>query len=233
VTVLWENLGFRALTEIEKAVALTKLKGQFGFNETQLIKDFLPALGLRADRYNLEQALRVARLPESFHRAMTYGRLSTDIALELSAWSRRDQELFVGLVRRYQLGRNKQKGLFEVLNDLRRIQDSEACAIWEESGAKELDEDTQLSPQDRLARIKTVLRHLRYPRLSQHEERYRSLRNALRFPPGVRISVPAYFEGSRITITIEADSSSELRNRLDDSRRLLDGKELDQMFELL
>jgi len=233
VSVLWENLGFRSLTEIEKAVALTKLKCQFGFEESQLIKDFLPLLGLRADRHNLEQALRVARLPEHLQRAMTSGRLSTDIALGLSLWSQQDQELFVGLVKRYQLGRNKQKGLFEVLADLKRIQDSEACVIWEESGAKELDEDPQLSPHDRLAGIKTVLRLLRYPRLSQYEGRYRTLRTALRFPPGVRISVPSYFEGSRITMTIEAESSSELRNRLDESRRLLDGPELDQMFKLL
>lgn len=233
VGVLRENLGFRSLTEVEKAIVLAKLKFQFNFEDSQLVKEFLPLLGLRADRYHLEQALRVARLPEHLQRSMTSGSLSTDIALELSAWSQKDQELFVGLVDRYKLGRNKQKGLFELLGDLQKIQAKKACVVWEESGAKEFDEDSQFSPQDRLARIKTALRLLRYPRLSQYERRYRALRTALRLPSGVKVSAPPYFEGSRITITIEAESSSRLRKRLKETRSVLDGEELDQMFELL
>ena len=86
VGVLWENLGFRSYTEVEKAVVLTKLKTQSNLDESQLIRDFLPRLGLRADRYHLEKSLKIARLPESLQRAITYAGLRKNRVYS-SVWS--------------------------------------------------------------------------------------------------------------------------------------------------
>ncbi len=233
ISALWENIGCRPFTELEKAIALEKLKCQFGLPEAQLIKDFLPAFELHADFFHLERYLKIARLPASLQKAITEAGLHTDLALGLSAWKEEEQTLFIGLVSRYQLGRNKQKELFELLRDLRAIREIETPSIWEESGAREIDEDPQLSPQDRLVRIRAVLRGLRYPRLNLYEKRYRELRRALQLPPGVRLQVPPYFEGSRVSITIDAGSAGELRDLMHLGQHLLDRKELDQIFELL
>jgi hypothetical protein len=233
IGVLWENLGCRSFTEIEKAIALHKLKRQFGIPESQLIKDFLPVLELRADRYHLERYLTIAQLPDMIQQAMVSGGLYTDTALRLSGWDRNEQGFFIELVSRYQLGRNKQKGLFEVLGDLRDIMKAKSYAVWGESGARAIDEDPQLSPQDRLAGINAVLRGLRYPRLTLHEDRYRELRSALRLPYGVRLNVPPYFEGSQVSITIDAESPREIRDLVGEIKHLLDRKELDQIFELM
>ena len=104
---------------------------------------------------------------------------------------------------------------------------------WEASGAKEIDQDQRLSPQDRIAGIKAALRELRYPRLADYEKRFRMLKNGLKLPPGIRLNVPPYFEGSHVQLTIAADSPGNLRKLVSDGKSLLAEKELDQIFELL
>jgi hypothetical protein len=231
--VLWENLGCRSFSEVEKGVALQKLKSTFGFSDCRLIKELLPALELRADRYHLERYLHIARLPEMVQQAMTCGYLHTDTALGLSKWGRNEQCFFIDLVSKYQLGRNKQKALFECLRDLRAIMKTEVHSLWEQCKAKEIDEDPLLSPQDRLARINSVLKGLRYPELTQHEERFQELRGFLGIPSGVKLSVPPYFEGTQVSIRIDAASPQELRDLAGETKRLLDRNELDQIFDLL
>jgi len=233
VEALWENVGCRTLSEIEKAIALAKLRRPFGFSESEIIRDFLPLLGLRADRYHYDRYLSLARLPENIQRAVTEKGLSTETALRLSGWGREELGLFSDLVDRYRLGKNKQKEFFELLGELRAIMQAQAHDVWELCGAKEIDENRELSPQDRIHRIKSVLRKRRYPHLTEYEERYRKLRKSLGLPAGVKLDMPPYFEGSCLAVTIEASSARALRDLIHTSGRLFDRDELDQIFKLL
>jgi len=230
---LWENLACRSFTEVEKGVALNKLRNQFGSEESELIKEFLPLLELRPDRFHLERYLSIGELPEIIQKAMILEGLSTDIALGISRWRKQEQVLFIELVARYQLGRNRQKGFFEMLRDLRKTLRTTASTVWKQVGAEEIDKDSELSPQDRLAGIHRLLRAQRYPNLTQHEEKYRKLRNSLSLPSGTKLDVPPYFEGSRVSFTIDASSAGELRNLVRKSKDLLDRQELDEIFALL
>jgi hypothetical protein len=105
--------------------------------------------------------------------------------------------------------------------------------IWEESGAGSVDRDEQLSPQDRIARTRAALRRRRFPRLTEHETRFRSLKSALKLPSGFRLSVPPYFEGDSVSIRMEARSVGELRVLLSEGAKLRDREELGRIFELL
>jgi ParB/RepB/Spo0J family partition protein len=233
VKVLWENIGSRELSELEKAAAVHKLKVRFGLSESELITQFLPVLGVAANRHHLEQYLDIAQLPESVQQAMATGELHTDVALALSEWRTGEQDFFIQLVSTYQMGRNKQRELFEFLGELRALNGCEVFSVWDRSGAKAIHEDQRLSPQDQLAGIKSALRSLRYPRLSEHEKRFQKLRKSLKLPSGVKLDVPRYFEGSQIEIKMGADSPAKLREMVRLSDRSLDRKELDQIFELL
>jgi len=233
IDVLWENLGFRPLTDTEKAIVLRKLIRKFSFTEAQLLQDILPILKLRADRYHLERYLKIAELPDLLQEAMMLGRLSVDTALELSRWEDEEQLFLVELIRKYQLGRNKQKELVQILGDLKSIKKMEVVGVWEKSGASEIEKHPGLSPQDRLAGIRTALRRLRYPQLTHHEKRYRELKNSLKLPRGLRLSVPNYFEGSEVSVTMSAKSARELRDLVKESQCLFEQEGLDQIFELL
>jgi hypothetical protein len=136
-------------------------------------------------------------------------------------------------MRRYRLGRNKQKEFCELVQELRIIEDSNADLIWQKSGALGIDLERSIPPQDRFGRIRKVLRERRYPRLSQYEERYRELRSSLGLPQQVQLKVPPYFEGSQVSLAVRARSAMELRGLLDETRGLLKREELDQIFELL
>ena len=230
---LWENLGCRALSDLEKAAALYKLKLTFGLSESELIGQFLPILGLTADRHHLKRYLDIAQLPRIVQQAMTSGTLLTDVALGLSKWRTSEQGFFIRIVSTYQMGRNKQNELFELLDELRSLKGCDVVSLWELSGANEFHENQQLSPQDRMMGIKSELRCLRYPRLSDHEKRFQSLTRSLKLPSGVKLDVPRYFEGSQIDIRMCADSPAKLREMVRLSGESLERKELDQIFGLL
>jgi ParB/RepB/Spo0J family partition protein len=230
---LAENMGSRELNEIENAIVVDKLRHQFSLSESELTRHFLPRLGLKPDLYHLRRYLDIAKLPEGLLRALGGGLLHADIALALTCWKCGEQTFFIELVSSYQMGRNKQRELFELLSELRSIERCEVFGPWERSGAREVHEDQRLAPQDRINGIKLALRSLRYPRLTDHERRFQKLRNALKLPTGARLNVPSYFEGSQIRIEMCADSPARLRKVLSQCERSLDRKELDQIFELL
>jgi hypothetical protein len=233
IEALWENLGCRSFTELEKCIILDKLKSQFALQESVLIKEFLPLLEIRSDRYHLDRCLRIAHLPERLQKLMIEGDLYTDIALGIAAWKVSEQGFFTELVKRYQLGRNRQKELFEVLGDLRVSFGTDVESVWEQIGAKVVDRDSKIAPQIRFAGISRLLKAKRYPTLARYEEKYRELKNSLRLPAGVKLELPPYFEGSRVSFSIDASTAGELRDLVKESNDLLGQEELDQIFALL
>ena len=233
LTALWENMGSRSFSDVERAIALQKLKLDFGYTEEDLIRDFLPPLGLRADRYHLERYLEIARTPEILQRGLAVGQLHLDTVLAVSSWKPEELRFLVDLITRYSLGRNRQRELVGLLQDLAVIEGKPVSAIWEESGAGSVDRDEQLSPQDRIGRTRTALRRLRFPRLTEYEDRFRSLKSALRLPSGLKLGVPPYFEGDSVSIRMEARSVDELRRLLTEGAKLRDREELGMIFELL
>lgn len=235
VEALLENLGTRRFGELENAVAVAKLHHQFGLGETETVERFLPLLGIRPDRRHFAQCLKIARLPLDLQRELPD--LMTEAALRLATWEEPEQVLFLDLRRRYRLGRNRQRELLELLDELRAVQrrqdrQADVWTAWRASGASEIDSPDDPTP-DRLERVLEALRRLRYPVLSECEERARRLQSALRLPPEIQFNLPRHFEGDRIHIQFSVRSAEELR-RL--AEKLLDASsrsELAGLFALL
>ena len=236
-----DNVGSRPLHQLEKSWILLKLQSSFGLNEATLIQDYLPLLELRPDRFQLRHHLALARLPETIQRAV-YDYLDGELAVRIGRWHKEEQELFLAIASSHRLGRNKQKLLFGLLDDLRALERLSATGpesnkqllhLWESSGLARLAEDAGVSPSERFERILRRLRELRFPALSRHEERYRELKKALRVPPEVQLNPPAFFEGERLAVSFSCRTVDEFLSLV---RRLSEaGKqdELRQIFELL
>ncbi|MBI4445808.1 MAG: ParB N-terminal domain-containing protein [Acidobacteria bacterium] len=232
---LWENVIGGRLSELEKALAIFKLLKYFKVSEEEALNRFLPMLDVRPDRFHLQRCLTAAQLPEDLQRAL-YGFLELEMALSLSRWNAADRAFFNAVVQRYQLGKNKQKELFTLLDELMALKEPGSGvlreAFWQESGAAEVDRDERLSPSDRYVRVIKKLRCMRYPNLSNSEERLHDLRAELKIPPEIQFNTPPFFEGNRIALSCSFKSPGELRGIAEKLAEIAESQELKEILEM-
>ncbi len=229
---LLDNLAIRPLHPLEKAIALVKLSSEFKVTPERLVEELLPLLGIRGDRFHLEHYLQMGALPEHLQRSLADS-LEPELALKLARWKDEEQAFFLNLMRNYQLGKNRQTELFLLLDELRARQKENLATIWEESGASQVEGDEYLPPAERLKTIVGRLRRLRFPRLSQYEQRYNKLRAILKIPPQIQFQMPPFFEGNRISVGMTFRKPEELRGLADKLRQIAEKKELGEILKLL
>lgn len=229
---LLDNLAARPLHPLEKAIALLKLSSEFRVARERLVEEFLPLLGIRGDAFHLEHYLQIGALPEQLQRSLADS-LEPELALQLAHWKDQEQDFFLDLIRKYQLGKNRQIELFLLLDELRAKQKENLVAIWEKSGISQIEGDDSLPPAERLKKIIGQLRRLRFPRLSQYEQQYNKLRAALKIPPQIQFQMPPFFEGNRITVGMTFRQREELRKLADKLKQIAEKKELDEILKLL
>jgi ParB/RepB/Spo0J family partition protein len=241
VQALEDNLVTRPLHLLEKAHLLLKLRDEFGLSDQVLMDDFMSLLEIRTDRFHLQQYLSLARLPEPLQRAVL-DPLEPEIALKLSSWKSEEQEFFQTLASKFRLGKNKQKQLFTLLDELRNspaVTPSgsgtrvSAPILWQQTGAAQIAEDERLSLSDRFAKAFEALYRERFPRLSSHEQEYEKLKSALKLPPRIQFHAPRYFEGEKIDVAFAFRSSDELFETAKKLEEIAQSDEVRRILELL
>ncbi len=224
------------LHDLERARALVKLRERFEVREEALIDRYLPLLNAPPNRYRLRFYLRLGRLADALQRAVHRG-LDPETALRLTAWRASEQQLFLGLLERYEPGRNRQRELFDLLDDLRSSERQRGPGgldqVWDASGAREADEDAATVRPQRLRRILDCLHRLRQPYLSRHQDRYRRLKRDLKVPPQIRLQVPPYFEGDLLSVSFSCRNQAEFRHLVGRLEEMAGRPELGRIFELL
>ena len=224
------------LHDLERARALVKLREQFGVEEETLIDRYLPLLNAPPNRYRLRFFLRLGRLDEVLQRAI-HQALDPETALRLAAWKAAERELFLRLLKRYEPGRNRQRELFDLLDDLRSSERRRGSGgldrVWQASGAGEADEETGTVRPLRFRRILDCLHRLRRPHLSRHQDRYRRLKGDLKVPPQIRLQVPPYFEGDLLSVSFSCRNQAEFRHLVGRLEEMGGRPELGRIFELL
>ena len=241
---LEDKLTARPLHLMEKARILLKLHRDFEVNHQVLMDEYLPLLGIRPDRFHLRQQFDLASLSLFLQRAVS-DLLEPGIALEISPWKDEEQRFFIHLVSEFQLGGNKQKQLFTLLDEIRASEIHNPATspetsgqvsiqtIWQQSGAAEKAEDKHLPLQRRFERALKKLLQVRFPHLSQHEKRYAELKAALKFPPQVQLRLPPNFEGNQINVSLSARDLEELLALIEKLHAAARGDDLKQIFDLL
>ena len=224
------------LHDLERARALVKLRELFGVEEESLIDRYLPLLNAPSSRFRLRFLLRLGRLDEVLQRAV-HQLLDPETAFRLAAWTVAERELFLGLLKRYEPGRNRQRELFELLDELRSAQRRSGPGgldrVWQASGAGEADEDAGTVRPLRFRRILDCLHRLRRPILSRHQDRYRRLKGDLKVPPQIRLQVPPYFEGDQLSVSFSCRNQAEFCHLVARLEQMGNRPELGRIFELL
>ncbi len=148
------------------------------------------------------------------------------------AWQAEDQAALLSCAQELQLGENQLKDFLDWLEEIALRDETAIQAVL---GQMEIRNAlaTQGSRNDKLKAVKTALRKMRYPRLTQLEASARAAVKALDLGRSVQISLPPAFEGDEITVTFHARNTQELQERLSRLQQRVDDGGFQRMFDVL
>jgi len=202
-----ENASQRPLNIMEQARCAALLGRGLPFAERAgLIK---AAIGLTAGPRHLEQLESLCRLPGFIQDALEKGALPLVIAVQLGGFDPKCAFSLTRLFSDLKLSLGKQREILEALGDIagrNGISISEVLAMPDVAGTWENEPDRGLGA----GRLREKLRSMRFPNLTEAENRVRESIRALKLPEGVSWEPPAFFEGETHTLRIAVKSAADL-----------------------
>lgn len=218
---LLENASIRPLHLLEKATAVWKLTQSFSITQARVIHEFLPLLGVKPNRFEMNRLLELSRLSRVVQEAMVFDGLEAEIALGVARWEGAEQGAFAQTVKALRPGFNRQKELFALLDELRG---RDQISIVELLGA---------GMPENLDELLRDLRLRRFPRLTEYEQLYQEKKATLHLPPTIQFQIPPFFEGEKIQVGFAARSPEQLKALAAKLQEIADKPELAEIFGLL
>jgi len=226
--IVQENYGSQELHELEYAEIIGKLKELHGVDDESLLSRFLPQMGLRDSRYELERFLALAGLNDHLKKACYRGNLLCATALEIRTWPVKEQEFLTSLVSRMMLGTNKQKQVVRLIEDLKKKTGDSLESIWATTGLLDTGQE-ELS----FEKIHGRLSAMRYPTLSKSQQEFTRLKEEILPGRRIRLQAPRYFDGEQLTVSFSATDAFEFRKKAQQLLEASSRQELKEMFSLL
>jgi len=220
VEALLENASIRPLHLLEKASAVWKLTQLFSIAQAKVISEFLPVLGVKPNRFELNRLLDLSRLPQMLQETIVLDGIQAEIALGAARWNSDEQTAFVRVIKALRPGFNRQKELFTLLDEVRE-RDRETVVELLFEPAANLDE------------LLGCLRSRRFPKLAEYEQLYQEKKARLRLPPEIQFQRPPFFEGEKIQVGFTVRNPEELKALAARVQEIADKPELAEIFELL
>jgi len=200
----------RPLNVIEKARALEKLLS-LGMAEKEVIDKYLPLFGLQPNKRVLKRVVGLLRLERGLQEYVVRKELSLAAAVLLLDIDREGQEALVSFFNEFKPGENRVK---EIVTSLREISLRDNISIGSLLATEEIGRiraDKELPTPQRLESLRKCLKMIRYPRLSEMEKRFTSVKRSLCFPAQIAFHPPSFFEGDQFMMELKFRDFRELQ----------------------
>jgi ParB/RepB/Spo0J family partition protein len=216
---LSENASFRQFNEVERARIIDKLINPFQIPSAKVSRDFLPLIGLGTNPKVIERYLPLVRLPENIQSALAADVIGVEMATEMGRLAGADQTLFFNLCLNLKLGKNRQRELFNLFQDLARMSGSSLTGVAEKIQLEKILGEEIPTPVQ-TERVKLALKQLRFPRLTEVEENFKQILKKFKLPPQLSLAPYPFFEEAQFTIKFDFRDRAELEKRIAVLRRI-------------
>ncbi len=126
---------------------------------------------------------------------------------------------------------NNLRDVLDLLEDIAARQGSSVARVLEREDIAALRR-RDMGRSDRIREVKSCLRRLRYPQLSEALLRIERLRGDLALPRCVGLELPENLEGDELTVTLKVSSAEQLRETVAAMGRAFERAEVDTIFSL-
>ncbi|MEA3368931.1 MAG: ParB N-terminal domain-containing protein [Candidatus Ratteibacteria bacterium] len=219
----YENLSERRFNEIEKSIAIEKLRSLAKITDEKLIKFFLPLLGLPRNKDYLKNYLRLGKLEEAAKKAVAQREISVEVGIILAGLCLLERKLFFSLIKRLRLNQNKARIIIALLEEIGRREEKSIALLLREKPVQ--------SPQD-FPTLRNYLLTRRYPEFKAYEKRFFGLVKGLKLPSKIKIIPPPFFEEDRLKVNLEIKEHKELKEILSYLNSAFQKKEFGEILSM-
>jgi hypothetical protein len=229
---IYDNLGCRRLNVVEKARIVRRLREDFHYSTAMLLDVWCPLLDLPPRCDTLDAYAGLARLDDALQGATIDGALPVETALWIGRHEAADRQVLVDLFTGLKLSSNRIREFAGLIDEICQRDACGAAVLLDSLQVPALLADPTLPGPQKIEHIRRLLRHVRYPRFSAHEQHFQETLRRLRLPSQISLRPPPYFEGQQYQVTFSFGTRQELQQV---AQRLLEAAAnaaLDDLLEL-
>jgi len=213
--VLHDNLFSRGFNEIEKAVVIKKFM-DIGYSYDRLISDITPLLGIPPNIKIIDKYISTLSLDSEIKKSVANGELELEKVFLLVALDEADKEIvFRVLFKESSSNINEAKETIRNLLDLKLIKKQEIAEMLSTKEVTNILLDSRFNKRQKGERIFKFIKYMRYPVISEQEDKFSALCGELGMDNDVRVNHSKYFEGDEIRITIKSSNEEKLKANLE------------------
>lgn len=227
-----EHLSHSKLDPIELSLFIKKLRDNFSIERDEIIKTYLPLVGYGRNPRVFELYSRLHLLPDEWRQLIRDEQTPVDLANELIDRSEEDRAVFLILFTTLRLGKNRQREFVLLFSDVARLLKQSVQQLVDSPSIQDILAEEKLTPSQKVDRLKSWLWRQRYPRYADAQEAFESLLKKQRFPEGLFIQPPPYFEGERFSAAFQFATEEEFRDYLAALKRLLDAGDVEKIINM-
>ena len=209
----YENLACRQFNTVEKALILTHLSEHFRTED--IINNFMVPLGLPRRQQTYELYMEIERkLPLNAKKALARDKLNLKAAALLLTIEPEDIEILVNYGLRLKFNVNQFYEFIDIMIDLASKHEKPIDSILKSKDILSIIDNPIDNMPQKANKVLQVLRRIRYPVVTQTEERLRQRIRALTLPKGARFILPRFLEDSEYKLEIRFKNATVLKESI-------------------
>jgi ParB-like chromosome segregation protein Spo0J len=228
---LWENLSHRLLNALEAARALRVLLDACALAPEEIVREYLPALGLAPRLEVLRAYLCLNELPQGARGLVCRGLLSARTAERLAAMEVDNRESLALVLGQVRLSASRQRQFLDLVLEAARLRGASLSELLAEPEIGAALSAPAGSPFQKGEALFEIVFRWRHPRLTLARREFEARKRALALPSNVRLSTDPYFEEPAVRVEFEATSLAGFRSSTEALVRAAQAEALAALFE--
>jgi hypothetical protein len=229
---IWDNLSHRQLEPLEKARVLAKLKNVFRVPDSEIVRAYLPCLGLAPHESNLNAYLALEGVHPELKRCLAEGRLTLSSIETLAAMPGRTQDRFAALLSKIRLSASLQRKTLSLLEYFAAMNKSQPEEPLDAPEISAILENPKLSAFQKGEKLQDALYRMKNPRLSQAAELFAANRQRLGLPGSVQISGSQFFENPGVRVEFDVPNAGRFRDIAAALEKAAQSPDLESLFDI-
>lgn len=200
----------RQLTIVEKAIFLKKIIPLA--DERQIVKEYLPRLGLAPDPFVLQQTLKLLELEKPILLNMHQGYVNETVARDLIALPVQDRTILFEIIAALRPSFSNQKKLIRICQELAGRENKNIAALLDNDEVYAILHHQDANPPQKTKKLMAWLARRQKPRFIQAEEEFSRFIAAIRLPGNVSVAHTPFFEDDKVTLSIRFRNLESLQH---------------------
>lgn len=228
---LHDNAITRPLNLVEKSIAITKLNQFYSMSEDELVKQFLPLLGMEPSYKVLHQMFAIDGLTEPLKNHIVKSDMALSAASRIAEFTPSTQQSLLAVLSHIKPSTNK---LNELLALLREISARDALSVEEILNRYQLLQvvaNPSASSADKVAALRQALKGIKLPQLSERQRHLAELIQNLDLPNTAKVIADPYFENNNMKLEYQFSQPEELNALIKKIQDAFEKQKWQQIFE--